>query len=894
MHSSADETGGTGDLKVVVSGDFSHSKVQSVPVTGAPAGREAAFRQEIYGPQFTVAVPGLDSGRYTVVIGLVENHFNDAGERIFNITAERQAIARNLDIFADAGGQGNVLFLTNKVDFASDATPGPFSVKFAAIQNDAKLNTFELRDANGRTLVSVDAADLAPVAEDPDAVKIPVVTGPEIWKDPAQPTDARVKDLVSRLSLVEKVSQLSCDAPAIPRLGLPAYSYRNECLHGVAAHSGYSTVFPQAIGLAATWDTNLVHAEADVIATEARAIHNDYIAKHNGDSLIHMGLNFYTPNINIFRDPRWGRGQETYGEDPYLTGQTAIAFITGLQGDDPKYFKTIACAKHFAVHSGPESERHRFNATPDERDLYETYLPAFEAAVRVGHVNSVMGAYSALYGTPDCANSFLLTDLLRKQWGFNGFVVSDGGAIFDINNHHKFVPTAEEAAALAVKAGDDLCSGGGKEYSALTHAVKLGLISEAEIDTALSRGLKVRFQLGMFDPPGLDPYAQIPITENDTPEHAALALKVARESIVLLKNQGALPLDRAKLKRILVLGANANSVPVLLGNYHGRPSRTVTMLDGIKAVAGTNIEVTYEPGCPLAIRKNAQSPDAENWSDAIAAASTADVVIYVGGINSQLEGEEMKVNFDGFDSGDRTRIELPGVQTDFLKALSATGKPVVFVNCSGSAIAMPWEAENLPAIVQAWYPGEEGGRAVAEVLFGDVNPAGRLPITFYHSTADLPAFENYSMTNRTYRYFNGQPEFAFGHGLSYTTFDYRDATLDHHEIGAHGTVKVSFTVKNTGNREGDEIAQIYFRHVHSAVSQPKLALCGFVRVHLTPDQASSVTVEIPADQLRYWDTTKKQYVVEPGDYELLVGAASDDIRLQKSFTVKNAGENAGT
>jgi beta-glucosidase len=715
------------------------------------------------------------------------------------------------------------------------------------------------------------------------------VAGPEIWKDPSQPADVRVKDLLSRLSLVEKVSQLSCDAPAIPRLGVPAYSYRNECLHGVVAHSGYSTVFPQAIGLAATWDAGLIHQEADAIATEARAIHNDYVARHNGDSLIHLGLNFFTPNINIFRDPRWGRGQETYGEDPFLTGQIAIAFISGLQGDDPEYFKAIACAKHFAVHSGPEFERHRFNAAPTERDLYETYLPAFEAAVRGGHVDSVMGAYSALYGIPDCANQFLLTSLLRKQWGFDGFVVSDGGAIFDINHHHKFVPTAEEAAALAVKAGDDLCSGGGKEYSTLTHAVKLGLISEAEIDTALGRAFKARFQLGMFDPPGLVTFAQIPITENDTPEHAALALKVARESIVLLKNNGTLPLDRAKLKRIAVLGANANSVPVLLGNYHGQPSRTVTILDGIKAVAGTNIEVTYESGCPLATRKNKNTPTTDNWSAAIAAAAAADVVIYVGGINSQLEGEEMKVDFDGFDSGDRTRIELPGVQTDFLKALSATGKPVVFVNCSGSAIAMPWEVENLPAIVQAWYPGEAGGRAVADVLFGEVNPAGRLPVTFYNSTRDLPAFADYSMSNRTYRYFSGQPEFAFGHGLSYTRFDYSDATVDRSEIGANGTVKVSFTIKNSGARAGDEIAQIYFRHVHSAVSQPKLALCGFVRVHLAQNQAAPVTVEIPTERFRYWDTTKKQYVVETGDYELLVGAASDDIRLRKSFTVVNAG-----
>jgi beta-glucosidase len=885
----ADEIGGLGSRQVVVSGEFTHSRAQNVAVTGAPEDNQAAFHQEIYGQEFTVSVPGLDSGTYSVVIGLVENHFDHPGERVFNITSGRQTIARRLDIFAAAGGKGKVLFLTNQVQFASDATPGPFSVKFSALQNEAKLNTFELRDASGHSLVAVNAADFVPRSEDPAALKIPDVRGPEIWRDPSQPFDARVQDLVSRLSLVEKVSELSCDAPAIPCLGIPAYSYRNEGLHGVAAHSGYATVFPQAIGLAATWDTALEHSEGDVIATEARAIHNDYAAKHNGDSLIHMGLNFYSPNINIFRDPRWGRGQETYGEDPFLTGQTAIAFITGMQGDDPKYFKTIACAKHYAVHSGPESERHRFNAEPPERDLYETYLPAFEAAVRVGHVNSVMGAYSALYGIPDCANAFLLTDVLRKQWGFDGFVVSDGGAIFDINNHHKYVPTAEEAAADAVKAGDDMCSGGGKEYSALTRAVKLGLISEAEIDTALGRSLKARFQLGLFDPANSVPYAQIPLSENDTPGHAALALQVARESVVLLKNHGffhdPLPLDRTRLHRIAVIGANADSVPVLLGNYHGQPSRTVTILDGIRQAAGTNITITYDSGCPLATHTNQPTSGGQKWDDAIADAATADVIIYVGGISSQLEGEEMKVNFDGFDSGDRTRIELPAVQVNLLKALSATGKPVVFVDCSGSAIAMPWAVKKLPAIVQVWYPGEEGGRAVADVLFGNFNPSGKLPVTFYGSTSDLPSFEDYSMTNRTYRYYTGHPEYAFGHGLSYTKFSYHAASLDRPALTAKDTAQVSFSVKNTGSLAGDEVAQVYFRHVDSTEPQPRLALCGFARVHLEPHQATRVTISIPAERFRYWDTTRKQYVVEPGRYQLLIGSASDDIRLKKSFTI---------
>jgi beta-glucosidase len=637
--------------------------------------------------------------------------------------------------------------------------------------------------------------------------------------------------------------------------------------------------------MAAAWDPALIHAEGDVIATEARATHNDYIAKHSGDSLIHFGLDFYAPNINIFRDPRWGRGQETYGEDPFLTGRTAIAFIAGLQGSDPKYFKAIAGVKHYAVHSGPESERHRFNATPDDRDLYETYLPAFETAVREGHVDMVMGAYSALYGVPDCANHFLLTEVLRDQWGFNGVVVSDGGAIFDINNHHKYVPTPEAAAAVAVKAGDDMCSGGLREYFALTRAVRQGLISEAEINTALARALEARFRLGVFDPADQVPFAQITIAQNDTPEHEALALKVACESIVLLKNDGLLPLDRGKFKRIAVIGANADSVPVLLGNYSGQASRPVKILDGIKAIAGPDIEVTYERGCPLATKNGAGDPNAKDWTNALAAASAADVIIYVGGLSAQLEGEEMRVDFDGFNGGDRTRIELPGGQTQLLQALQATGKPVVFVNCSGSAIAMPWAVANVPAIVQAWYPGEQGGRAVAEVLFGEVNPAGKLPVTFYRATSDLPPFKDYSMSNRTYRYFSGQPEFAFGHGLSYTKFDYRDVSLDRPRFGAHDTVKVSFTVENSGARDGDEVAQVYFRHVHSAVAQPRLALCGFTRLHLAQNAASTANVEIPAERFRYWDPVAKHYVVEAGDYELLIGGASDDIRLRVPFTI---------
>jgi beta-glucosidase len=895
-----EETCAACDRKVLVTGQFQHGRGhESLAIEGAPRRGEEAFREEIYGTNFSVTVPNLPAGKYTAIIGLAEVDFLNAGQRAFDIACGEQTLASNLDIFATAGGAGKVLLLTEKIDFPGDALRGPLALNFTGRTNTAKLNTFELRDAAGQSLISLRAADLVD-AEDAAALKIPVVTGPEIWKDAAQPVAARVGDLVSRLSLAEKIQQMRNGAAAVPRLGVPAYDFWSECLHGVA-RAGTATVFPQAIGMAATWDTTLVHNEADVIATEARAKFNDFISQHDGNATRYHGLTFWTPNVNIFRDPRWGRGQETYGEDPFLTARLGVAFIRGLQGDDPNYIKAMACAKHFAVHSGPEPLRHTFDVAPSERDFYETYLPQFEAAVREGHVGAVMGAYNSVYGEPACANPLLLTKILREQWGFTGHVVSDCGAIYDIYANHKFANSSEAAAADAVKAGDDLCCG--TDYNSLTRAVKAGLISEKEIDTAVARLFEARFRLGLFDPPGKVPFAQIPISENDTPEHEALALRVARESVVLLKNNGVLPLDRAKIKSIAVIGANADSVPVLLGNYNGTPARPVTILNGIQKVAGAISEVTYahgekvygtfkaeagagievicSQGCPLALHTNGlDKPNPDMLADAIAAAKSADVVIYVGGISPQLEGEEMKVNYDGFSGGDRTRIELPAQQTELLKALAATGKPVVFVNCSGSAVAMPWEAEHLPAIVQAWYPGEQGGRAVAEVLFGDANPAGRLPVTFYRSTEDLPAFENYAMSNRTYRYFGGTPLFAFGHGLSYTKFDYAAATLDKSKFAASDTVKISFTLKNSGARDGDEVAQVYFRHVNSAEPQPKLALCGFARIHLPAGQAAHVTMEIPAERLRCWDASQKRYVVEPGDYELLVGAASDDIRLR--------------
>jgi beta-glucosidase len=725
----------------------------------------------------------------------------------------------------------------------------------------------------------------------------------QTWKDPSQPLDARVQDLVGRLTLEEKVSQLLANPPAIPRLGIAAYSHRNECLHGVAG-AGNATVFPQAIGMAATWDAALIHEEADAISTEARAKHNDYVAHHGGNSGEHFGLNFYSPNINIFRDPRWGRGQETYGEDPFLTARIGVAFIRGLQGNDPTYVKVMACAKHYAVHSGPESERHFFDAKPPERDLYDTYLPAFEAAVREAHVGSVMGAYSSLQGLPCCADPFLLTDLLRRQWGFDGLVFSDGGAIGDIWAAHHYVPGPVEAAAAALKAGCDVSSGGmapianakkafgaghanngikgGSAFAFLTQAVKKGLVSEKEVDKAVTREFALRFRLGMFDPPDRVPYSKIGIEQNDSAEHRALALRVAEESIVLLKNDRLLPLDRSRVKRIAVIGPNADAARMQSGNYPGENTHVVTVLEGIKAVAGPGVDVAFAPGCPIALKTDGEAAP-PTVAEAVALARTADVVIYVGGLNSNFETEEKRVDYAGFHGGDRTRIELPPVQENLIRSLAATGKPVVFVNCTGSAVAMPWEADHLPAIIQAWYPGEEGGRAVAEVLFGEANPAGRLPITLYAATADLPPFDDYSMAHRTYRYFEGRPLYAFGHGLSYTRFGYSDPKLDSASVRPTGAIHLEFEVKNVGARSGDEVAQVYWSKAGAMAGEPKLALCAFTRLHIASGDATTVTMTIPAERLRRWDEEKKSYAIAPGRYELLLGAAANDIRLRLPF-----------
>ena len=882
----ADEVCASCAQQVSVTGSFGHRKENATLAIEPATNNTATYREDVNGTNFTVTISHLPAGKYTLAIGAVETVVSAPGARVFDITSGDKVLAKDLDLFATAGGARKVAFITGSIEHEDDALRGPVTIVFAASKGTAKFNTIEVKNAAGASVLSFSASELAD-AFSAASMRVPDITAPTIWRDPSQPLKARAADLIRRLSLAEKVAQLKHEAPSISRLGLPAYNYWNEALHGVA-NNGAATVFPEPTGASSSWNPKLFHQEGTIIGIEGRAKYNDYANTNNGDSKWWTGMTFWTPNINIFRDPRWGRGQETYGEDPFLTGEIGVEFVKGIQGDDPNYILAMACAKHYAVHSGPERDRHRFDAQVSDRDLYETYLPQFERVVREGKVAGVMGAYNAVDGVPACASSFLLTDLLRKQWGFEGYVVSDCDAIRDIwgRQLHHYVNTAEEAAAAAMKAGLDLCCG--RDYDALARAVQQGLVTEQDLDRALYYTFWTRFKMGLFDPPDRVPYSKYTIKDNDTPEHGKVALELARQSLVLLKNDGILPLNRSKYKKIAVIGPNGNSKSMLEGNYHGSASHPVSILAGIKELAGANIEVTNALGAPVttvtataawsAQDNTTRRPLAELKEEALTLATNSDLIIYVGGITPAQEGE-------GFD---RTAIELPEVQENLIRDLHATGKPMVMVNCSGSAMALTWEDEHLPAILQAWYPGQEGGRAVAEALFGDVNPSGHLTVTFYRATADLPAFTDYAMSNRTYRYFTGKPLYAFGHGLSYTKFDFQNGALGSNRIAANDTAKVTFTLKNSGALDGDEVAQVYFRHVNSSVPQPKLALCGYARVHLKAGESRNVTIDLPATRLRYWDAEKKQYVVESGEYEILVGAASDDIRLKLPMTISGS------
>lgn len=696
--------------------------------------------------------------------------------------------------------------------------------------------------------------------------------------DPTRAIDERTDDLVARLTLSEKVMQMLHDAPAIPRLGIPAYNWWNECLHGVA-RAGIATVFPQAIGLAATWNSDLLYDVACVISDEGRAKHHE--AVRCGERGIYQGLTFWSPNINIFRDPRWGRGQETYGEDPYLTAQMGIAFVKGVQGDDARYLKAAACAKHYAVHSGPEADRHHFDAQVSARDLWDTYLPAFEALVREANVEAVMGAYNRTNGEPCCASPTLLGDILRGKWGFDGHVTSDCWAIADIYKHHKVVATREEAAALAVKAGCDLNCG--CTFDALAAAVEGGLIDEATIDSALKRLFRTRVKLGMFDPPDTVPYAAIPFAVNDSPPHAALAYRAALESIVLLKNtRSLLPLDRAALSSVAVIGPNADDADVLLGNYNGTPSQPVTPLAGIRAKAAPQTQVHYARGCDLL------NPDTSGFAEALALARQADVVLFVGGISQRVEGEEGELE-GGIERGDRADIALPAVQQALLELLHATGTPVMLVLLNGGAVAIPWAAEHIPAILEAWYPGQAGGAALADVLFGDYNPAGRLPVTVYRALDDLPDFSDYRMAGRTYRYFAGAPLYPFGYGLSYTTFEYSDLRLSAAQIALDEPLVVAVDVRNSGTVAGDEVVQVYVRDREASVPVPRHNLQGFARVHLAPGETQTVTFTLSPRQFTLVAEDGARWL-EPGAFEVFVGGGQPGFADTVSAQVHYSGE----
>jgi beta-glucosidase len=837
------------------------------------------------------------------------------------------------------------------------------------------------------------------------------------YQNPTLPINERVDDLVGRMTLTQKVSQMTNASPAIDSLGIPAYNWWSEGLHGMA-RAGKATVFPQAIGMAATWDDDLIFDVATVISDETRAKHHDFVRK--GKRFLYQGLTLWSPNINIFRDPRWGRGQETYGEDPFLTGSLAVPFIKGLQGDDSTYLKTVATIKHFAVHNGPEPERHEFDAIVGLKDLRETYLPQFRMAVQEGHAYSAMCAYNRINGEPCCGSKSLLTGTLKGELGFDGFIVSDCWAITDIWKFHQVVDTEAEAAAMAVKAGTDLSCG--EEYLSLVEAVEKGYIKEAEIDVSVKRLFKARFKLGMFDPIETVKYAQIPYDIVDQPANQALALKTARESMVLLKNDNnTLPLSK-DLKKVAVIGPNSDQWLMLLGNYNGVPSKAVTPLEGIRNKLGSGTEVVFAQGSEYAeglpmfytvpanainrpikasyfnnsklegdvlyteeidaldvnwndaapredldddnfgvrwegqitaqktgyhqlgvittcntqlyfegkevartvyhfgdeygdprLRKSEPilleagktysfkvdagenyadamvqlvwaEPKPDLMKDALAAANGADAVIMCMGLTPRMEGEEMDIKVDGFNGGDRTKLGLPAAQLDLIKAIHALGKPVVLVLLNGSALSIPWENEHIPAILEAWYPGQAGGTAIADVLFGDYNPSGKLPVTFYESVADLPAFTDYHMTTQTYRFFKGQALYPFGHGLSYSTFGFTDLSLPA-ESKAGEAVPVKVTVTNSGQMDGDEVVQLYVANKNRPADAPIKNLAAFQRIHLKAGESKTVELNIRKEAFQTFDADFNLVNVA-GEFAISVGNSSAKDDLRKGLVVR--------
>ncbi|MFN2144777.1 MAG: glycoside hydrolase family 3 C-terminal domain-containing protein, partial [Anaerolineales bacterium] len=638
----------------------------------------------------------------------------------------------------------------------------------------------------------------------------------EKYLDPSLSHDERIQDLLSQMTTEEKISQMSYNAAAIPRLGIPSYNYWNEALHGVA-RSGRATIFPQAIGMASTWDPDLIHRIATAISDEARAKYHEAI-RQKGYSDWYQGLTFWSPNVNIFRDPRWGRGQETWGEDPFLTGEMAAAFVRGLQGDDPRYLKTAACAKHYAIHSGPEAERHVFDVVPSEHDLYETYLPAFKKLVTEAKVEAVMGAYNRAWGEPCCASRRLLGEILRDEWGFDGHVVSDCGAVTDFHAHHKVTEGPAESAALAVKMGCDLACDRISHH--LHDSLMMGLITEEEIDTALARSLRTRFRLGLFDPEEDNPYAGISTEVISCEAHRELSYQAACQSLVLLKNENnILPLG-PEMRTIAVTGPNAASLDPLLGNYSGFNERMTTLLEGIIGAAPLDTRVEYRVAVPL------NQPIMNHTAWPVKEFYKFDVVIVCAGLSPQMEGEESDAILS--EGGDRAEIGLPQNQVDYLKDLYAGGNRIVLVLAAGSPIALGEVEELVEAILYVWYPGQEGGRAVGDVLFGKVSPSGKLPVTFPRSLDDLPPFDDYDMSNRTYKYSQADPLYPFGYGLSYTSFAYSDLEINGREV--------SFTVANTGSVPAAEVTQIYLSALESQFPVPLNRLVSFKRVELQPGE----------------------------------------------------------
>ncbi|MDR0873931.1 MAG: glycoside hydrolase family 3 C-terminal domain-containing protein, partial [Prevotellaceae bacterium] len=693
------------------------------------------------------------------------------------------------------------------------------------------------------------------------------------FQNPDLSIEERAADIVSRLTLEEKVSQMLNQTPAIERLGIPPYDWWNECLHGIARTEYKTTVFPQAIAMAAGWDTEAMRQMADFTATEGRAVYNTASAK--GDFSIYHGLTFWTPNINIFRDPRWGRGQETYGEDPYLTANLAANFVQGLQGDDPHYLKAAACAKHFAVHSGPEHNRHEFNVSVSNYDLWDTYLPAFQKLAETG-VAGFMCAYNAFDGQPCCGSDKLMMNILRNKWKFTGYVTSDCGAIDDFYRGHKTHTDAPHAAADAVFHGTDVDCGR-EAYLGLLQAVKDSIISEKDIDVSLKRLFSIRLRLGMFDPQERVPFSKIDSTSLEKPEHKALALKMARQSIVMLENKNnLLPIDKKTLKKIAIVGPNANNPEVQLGNYNGFPTKIITLLDGIREEVGAKVEIY----CDTVIGYYGKTPKSFEMSKI----KDADLIIFAGGLTPNIEGEEKPdVVIDGFFKGDRTSILLPKIQNDFLNILKTTGKPIVFVMMTGSAIS--FEEKNADAILNAWYGGEFMGKAVSDVIFGNYNPSGRLPVTFYEKDSDLPDFEDYNMTNRTYRYFGGKPLYPFGYGLSFSTFAYEWAAKPKQNFSANETLEFSFKVKNTSIRTGDEVAQVYVKYPDGQ-HLPLKELRDFKRIALKSGETTEVKVSIPLSDLQKWNETSNKMLVPQGVYTLFAGGNSADEAISAKFEIR--------